>query len=265
MRINGATRLLGLIGDPVLQARTPEMANELLEQRQQLGQYVVLPWHVKSENLPGFVRALRILENFDGAVVTMPHKSQMATLVDELTPEARLVGAVNVVRRNSDGRLEGTVLDGEGFVGGLVGAGHSVIGKTCALVGAGGAASAIAFALARHGCGSLYLLNRTETKAQALRSRLKTVFPDFPVEVCLSPDCPIDIAINGTNLGMRSGDALPMSHALVTQSSLIAECVIAPEMTRLLTLAKSENRKIHTGVPMLTAQLKMMLSFMGVA
>lgn len=80
----------------------------------------------------------------------------------------------------------------------------------------------------------------------------------------MSPDGPIDIAINGTNLGMRPDDALPMPRALVARSELVAECVIAPEMTRLLDLAKAEKRKIHTGVPMLAAQLKMMLSFMGV-
>lgn len=264
MQISGATRLLGLVGDPVLQARTPGMANQLLQQQQKLGQFVVIPCHVKPEGLSDFVQALRILQNFDGAVVTMPHKSSMAALVDELTPEAGQVGAVNVIRRHPDGRLQGTVLDGEGFVRGLLEAGHSVAGKRCVLVGAGGAASAIAFALARHGCGSLYLLNRTESKAVSLCSRLRQVFPAITIEASAPPDGPIDLAVNGTNLGMKDDDPLSLSHALVERSELVAECVIAPEMTCLLELAKAKNRKIHTGVPMLAAQLKMMLSFMGV-
>jgi len=90
-----------------------------------------------------------------GAFVSMPHKAAIVPLLDELTPEARLVGAVNVVRRAADGRLIGTVLDSEGFVAGLRSAGHEVAGASYLLMGAGGAAAAIAFALAAHGCASL--------------------------------------------------------------------------------------------------------------
>jgi shikimate dehydrogenase len=264
MQFNGHTQLLGLIGDPVSQARTPEMANQILDQRGKLGTYVLAPMHVSSNNLAAFVTGIRSMKNFCGAVVTMPHKTNMALLVDELTPEAQMVKAVNVIRRESDGRLVGTVLDGEGFVGGIQSAGHTITGKTCVLVGAGGAASAIAFSLVKHGCGSLYLLNRTQTKANDLAQRLREAFPGIAVSTALPNDQAFDIAINATSLGMKPEDKLPMEEALIDRTSLVAECVIAPEFTALLEVAKRKGCQVHTGVPMLSAQLSLMLGFMGV-
>jgi shikimate dehydrogenase len=264
MLFNGNMQLLGLIGDPVAQARTPGMANKILQERGKLGPYVFAPMHVSPNNLAGFVAGIRTMKNFCGAVVTMPHKSNMALLVDELTPEAQMVEAVNVIRREKDGKLVGTVLDGEGFVGGLQSVGHTVAGKACVLVGAGGAASAIAFSLVKHGCGSLYLLNRTQTKANDLAQRLREAFPGIAVSTVLPNDQAFDIAINATSLGMKPEDKLPMEEALIDRTSLVAECVIAPEITALLEVAKRKGCQVHTGVPMLSAQMGLMLDFMGV-
>lgn len=262
--ISGGTRLLALIADPVVQARSPAMANARLRERGQFGAFALLPMQVSALALADVVTALRQTQNFAGAVVSMPHKSAIVPLLDEVTPEARLVGAVNVVRRTAEGRLIGTILDGEGFVAGLRSAGHVVEGAACLLVGAGGAASAIAFALAQHGCASLTIRNRTAAKAAALAARLRQASPSAPVRSG-DDDCQgYDIAINATSLGMKPDDALPMSSDLVEKSALIAECVIAPEMTPLLVLAREKGRAIHTGVPMLAAQMDLMLRFMGV-
>jgi len=239
------------------------MANALLEQRHQFGAFALLPMHVSSDGLVAFVAALRQVQNFSGAVVSRPHKSIMAELVDELTEEGKLVGAVNVIRRRADGWLVGTILDGEGFVGGLKDSGHRVAGTSCLLVGAGGAASAIAFSLAKHGCSSICVANRTRSKAESLAERVRQAFPGVDVTTEISSTSHFDISINGTSLGMNPADELPFSSSVVERSSLVAECVIAPEMTRLLETAKNHGCAIHTGVPMLAAQMEMMLSFMG--
>ncbi len=262
--ITGATRLLGLIADPVVQARSPAMANTLLQQRGQLGSFVLLPMQVPAGALPDVTAAIRKIQNFAGAIVSMPHKSSIVPLLDQLTPEARLVGAVNVIQRTADGRLFGTVLDGEGFAAGLRSGGHEVRGASCLLVGAGGAASAIAFALAGHGCGSLTITNRTATKAASLASRLRAAFPCVRVQNGDDVGARFDIAINATSLGMKADDELPMSDDVLERSTVIAECVVAPEMTRLLDVARARGRAIHTGVPMLAAQMDLMLRFMGV-
>ena len=262
--ISGCTRVLGLIADPIAQARTPAMANALLAQHHQFGQVVLVPMQVSASGLAAFVDGLRAFQNFGGAVVSMPHKTAMAALVDELTPQAQRIHAVNVVRREPDGRLIGTALDGEGFVGGLAASGHAVVGTSCLLVGAGGAASAIAFALAEHGCTSLTLINRTQHKCDALAERIRTDFPNVIVATSIPLNARFDLGVNGTSLGMQASDALPLPDDLIDRCTLIAECVIAPEMTPLLIRARGRGRLIHTGVPMLAAQMALMLSFMGV-
>ena len=262
--ITGAARVLGLIADPVAQARSPAMANARLLERRLYGSFVLVPMQVPADGLADFVMGLRRQRNFAGAIVSMPHKIEIAALIDELTPEAQVVGAVNVIRRDAAGRIAGTVLDGEGFVGGLLGAGHRVRDAACLLAGAGGAASAVAFALAKHGCAALHLANRTSAKAEALAMRVRRTFPNVTVTTGSDAAPTSDIAINATSLGMRADDALPFSIDVIDRSALVAECVIAPEMTRLLDVARRRGRAIHTGVAMLESQLDRMLAFMGV-
>jgi shikimate dehydrogenase len=103
MVVTGKTKVLGLIGAPVLQARTPALANQLLSATGKLGEFVLVPMHVPTESLEGFVRGMKSMQNFAGAVVTMPHKEHIVPLLDGLLPEASLVGAVNVIRRREDG------------------------------------------------------------------------------------------------------------------------------------------------------------------
>lgn len=260
----GATRVIGLIADPIAQARAPGMLNALLESRGLLGPCVMVPLHFSPAALPGFIAALKTMHNLAGCVVSMPYKAMVADHLDALTPEGRLVGAVNLIRRDPDGQLTGTALDGEGMVAGLMKAGWRVEGADCLLAGAGGAAAAIAFALAKHGCRSLAIINRTADRAEALAGRVRAAFPKVRATCGIDPMAGFDIAINGTSLGMQAGDVLPFDPAVIERSSLVAECVIAPEMTALLKTAQTHGRAIHTGVPMLAAQLEMMLEFMNI-
>ncbi len=240
------------------------MVNALLQRRGRFGAFVFLPMHVATGGLGGVITALRQVQNFAGAIVSMPHKVAIVGLLDELTADAQSVGAVNVVRRNADGRIVGTVFDGEGFVGGLRSAGHEIDGASCLLAGAGGAATAIAFALAREGCRSLAITNRTASKAEALASRVRQAFPHRDVRAGAPHEGRYDIAINATSLGMKADDELPLSPDVLERATLVAECVVAPEKTRLLEVAREKGCAIHTGVPMLAAQIDLMLRFTGV-
>ncbi len=264
MTITGATRILALVADPIGQARSPALVNALLERRGRLGAVVLVPLQVGVDGIGDCIAALRRIANFDGAIVSMPNKIAAAGLVDELTSEAARVGAVNVIRRDPAGRLIGTMLDGEGFVAGLHAAGYDVRDRTCLLAGAGGAAAAVAFALAKHGCASLRIVNRTPQKAAVLAARVREAFPSVDAAPSVSARARFDLAINATSLGMNANDALPFSDAMIDASALVAECVLAPEMTPLLELARRRGHAVHTGVPMLNAQLEMMLAFMGV-
>jgi shikimate dehydrogenase len=264
MQFTGATRVIGLIADPIAQARAPGMLNALMESRGLLGPCMMVPFHFSPAALPGFIASLKSMQNLMGCMVSMPYKATVAEYLDALTPEGRLVGAVNVIRRDADGRLTGTAMDGEGMVGGLKKAGHRIDGAACLLAGAGGAAAAIAFALAKHGCKSLAIVNRTAEKAEALAKRVRAAFPAVRATAGIDPIARFDIAVNATSPGMQPGDALPFDPAVIQRSSLVAECVIAPEMTASLKTAQSLGRAIHIGVPMLAAQLETMLEFMNI-
>jgi shikimate dehydrogenase len=262
--ISGATRILGLIADPVAQARSPAMATALLRQRGRFGAFVLLPMATPPAALTDVVAGLRRITNFAGAIVSMPHKTAIVPLLDELTPAAARVGAVNVVRRDPDGRLAGTVLDGEGFVAGLAAAGHRVNGAACLLAGAGGAAAAIAHALAAHGCASLTFVNRTPAKAEALARRVTAVHPRLAARLADAQGHRYDLAVNATSLGMRPDDPLPFADEVLDRTRLVAECVVAPETTVLLARARARGVAVHGGLAMLSAQMELMLRFMGV-
>ena len=85
----------------------------------------------------------------------------------------------------------------------------------------------------------------------------------MPVSIDDAASHRIDIAVNGTSLGMQPNDPLPLSESVIERSALVAECVVSPEMTRLLQVAQQRGCSIHTGVPMLEAQLELILAFMG--
>ncbi|HWT10040.1 MAG TPA: shikimate dehydrogenase, partial [Roseomonas sp.] len=147
--ISGRTAITVILAHPVAHVRTPQAMNAHFDALGFDG--VMVPLQVAPEDLGSVVAGLRRLRNLRGIVATVPHKEAIAALCDELTDQARQVGAVNVIRRDADGRLTGGQFDGEGFVAGLDAAGHAVSGRAVFLAGAGGAAAGLAFAVARHG------------------------------------------------------------------------------------------------------------------
>ena len=101
--ISGATELLAILADPISAVQTPRLLNERLAAAGR--DAIMVPMHVKRGDLDTAVRSLRVIHNLRGAVITMPHKTDVVALLDEQTPLTRQVGACNVVRRTSDGRL----------------------------------------------------------------------------------------------------------------------------------------------------------------
>jgi shikimate dehydrogenase len=263
MEITGRTALLAILADPVAQARAPGLVNTALASRG--CDAVLVPLRVPSEALEQVVTALRSIRNFKGAVVSMPHRSRMLSLVDEATPQAREVGACNVIRREADGRLIATMYDGEGFVAGLRRAGHGVAGRRAFLAGAGGAASAIAFALGKFGAAALTIHNRTAAKAQALAARVQRAWPRLAVGVDGEDARGHDLVINGTSLGMREGDPLPLDARTLDRGAVAAEIVISDAATPFLVAARERGCAVHFGKPMLEAQIDLMIEFMGLA
>jgi shikimate dehydrogenase len=259
--VSGKTKLYGIVADPIGQVKAPEMMRKVFEQRGIDG--VLMPMHVAPKDLPAFTQALRGIQNFGGMVVTVPHKTTIGVLCDEITAAARTVGAVNIVRREADGRLFGDILDGRGFVAGLRLYGIDPKGKKILLAGAGGAANAIAFALAEAGATQLAVYNRSADKVRAMFARLAPLYPQ--VELVLGTRDPqgYDLVVNATSLGMASADPIPLDANLLNAEQTVAEIIMAPALTPLLAAAQAKGCRIQYGAPMLASQIELMADFMG--
>jgi shikimate dehydrogenase len=261
--ISGRTAVTVILAHPVAHVRTPQAMNAAFDSMGFDGVMVALD--VAPTDLATAVSGLRRMRNLRGIVVTVPHKEAIAALCDELTDAAREVGAVNVIRREADGRLVGGQFDGEGFVAGLRGAGHSVTGRSIFMAGAGGAAAGLAFAFARHGATRLTIHNRTPAKAEALAARVRAAYPGCDTRIGGADPSGHDVVVNATSLGMHDGDALPLDVSRLAPPMLAAEVIMAPEVTPFLAKATQRGCATHGGKPMLAAQIALLARFMGAA
>ena len=259
--ITGRTTLCAILADPILHVKTPDAINNLLRERGIDG--VMVPMHVGPGELASVVSGLRGMRNFAGFIATVPHKSSMPALCDDVSDRARAVGAVNVVRRTVEGKLVGDMFDGLGFTEGLRQAGIELTGRSVYLAGAGGAASAIAFALVAAGVSRLTIANRTRARSEALVQRLAKQGTDVPISIGDADPAGHDVVVNGTSLGLRPDDPLPLDVSRLDARQIVAEIIMSPETTPLLSAARARGCRVHPGWPMLACQLGMMADFMG--
>ena len=259
--ISGKTRLYAIIADPVHQVKTPQAINRLFRERGE--DRVMVPFQIPAEALARTVEGLRGLANLEGFIVTVPHKTAMLALCDRVTEQARQVGAVNAVRRTPSGELEGAILDGIGFVAGLRHEGIEPAGLSVYLAGAGGAANAIAFALAQAGIAQLTIANRTQDKALELLERLRTAYPALAVRLGTRDPSGHGLVVNATSLGLREGDPLPCDVERLMPEQIVAEIIMQPPHTPLLVAAAARGCRVQEGLPMLLCQVELMAAAMG--
>ncbi len=260
--ITGHTKVFGIVANPIAHVKTPEEMNNHFAALGYDG--VLVPCHVLPENLARFVDGLRVVESCGGLIVTIPHKTSILALCDRVVGDAAEIGAVNTIRRDPDGSLVGAMLDGKGFVSGLVVNGIDVAGMDACLLGAGGAGAAIAFALAEAGVRRLTIVNRSQDKARDLARRISDRYPAVRVEAGASETASRDLIVNATSLGLKAGDALPLDDLAFRPGQIVAEAIMEPEVTPLLAAAQAAGARIHYGRPMLRQQIRLMAEHMGV-
>ncbi len=259
--ITGATHVYLHLAHPSAHARTPQVMNAEFARRGV--DAVAVSADVAPGDLGGFARGLRGWRNLAGLSVTMPHKEALAAHVDELAGLAALIGAVNVVRREADGRLVAANTDGQGFVIGLREADHELAGRRVLLAGAGGAGRAVAFAVAGAGAAHLTIANRTAARAERLARDITTAYPAMTVAAGSPDPAGHDVVVNATSLGMRPGDPLPVWVGRLAPGTLVCDIVTRPERTRLLDEAAARGCVPHPGLPMLAGQVDLILEFLG--
>lgn len=261
--ITGRTKTCFVVADPVHHLRTPASLNRIWEVAG--NDVVTVAAHVRASDLGSFLTGIRVNASVLGTVVTVPHKENAAGLCDELGPNARLVGAVNVVRRTEDGRLIGETFDGLGFVAGLRVQGIEPEGQRVVVLGAGGAASAVAFALLSAGLATLDVSNRTATRAASLVGRLRAGVPSGDVQVGLDRLSSATLVVNATSAGLNPSDASPMSSGDFPEGATAADVVMSAHPTPFLAAAAARGIRTHEGIHMLAGQTDLISQFLIVS
>ncbi len=260
--LSGRTKLLGVIGHPIAHSLSPRIHNAAFavgKNHTGEAEYAYVAMDVRPERLPAAVAGLAAL-GFVGFNVTMPHKEAILPLVDELDETARLAGAVNTVAVGEGGSLRGLNTDGSGFVEAGGEAGVSFAGRRVLIMGAGGAAAAIAVAVLGEDASRLYVVNRTARKAEELRAKLSEI--TLGAEVLA---CPIDevgavaedaeVLINATYLGMKEGDSLPFPAESLSAEKVVCDAVyLAGRETDLIWRARALGAQVLPGDRMLLYQ-----------
>nr|AXL06685.1 shikimate dehydrogenase [uncultured bacterium] len=259
--VSGTTRLYVVLGDPVTQVQSPGLMNPLFAQ---LGiDAVLVPVHAKPADLERVVSGLQCAGNVDGIFVTVPHKAAVVGLADRCSPMVTIAGSANALRREADGGWYAENFDGLGFVAGLVNAGHDPKGGRVALVGAGGAGSAIAAALLVAGADRLSVCDPDTAKLNALHARLDARWPGRTVTSAEPNLESADLVVNATPLGLNADDPLPFRPELLPPGSVVADIVMRPRETRLLREAAALGHPVHYGIHMLGGQLDSYRDFFG--
>ena len=259
--ISGKTTLIAHIGWPTESFKAPLVYNPWFEQRGI--DAVVVPMGCKADDYPAFFRALFRLTNVRGALVTMPHKVTTVGLVDAVTPTVEIAGSCNAVLLRPDGTLLGDMFDGTGFVRGLVRKGFAVAGARCLVVGTGGVGSAIAASLAAAGVGSITLCDVDAAAAAALAGRLRKHYAALDARVAGNDPAGFDLVVNGTPLGMKPGDPLPVDVTRLDPRTFVGEVVMKQEITPLLQAARDRGCRYQVGTDMLFEMIPAYLEFFG--
>lgn len=241
-----------VIGDPIGQSMSPLMHDEWFEENGLDKTYI--PIHVSEDELGHAVASLKRL-GCSGWNVTVPHKTAIIPFLDELDSSAKLMNAVNTVKVSEDGSLKGFNTDGEGFVRSL----EEAYGERCKeervlIIGAGGAARGIAYALHGLGYGPIVLTNRTIKKAQVLADGLESssVIPLNEAENTLAQ---FGLIVQTTSVGMNfSQSGLSLNPKNVRHKAIVADIIYNPLETEFLIKARENGALILNGVGMFVHQ-----------
>ncbi len=248
--VSGATRIAAVIGSPVSHSLSPAIHNAGF---QALGlDWAYAAFDVGPGQAAGALEAMRVL-HLGGLSVTMPHKADVAAAVDQRSIAASVLGAVNCVSWDK-GQLVGHNTDGEGFVASLVEAyGESAVGKSCVVLGAGGAAKAVIQALGAGGATEVVVINRTPAKAAAAAELAGSCGRVGDADDINNAD----LVVNATSLGMASTSGAgicPVDPSRLGPHQIVADLVYHPLSTPLLEAARAAGSAPLDGIGMLVHQ-----------
>lgn len=236
-----------VIGDPIAQSKSPLIHGFWLRSLGLAGDYRRA--HVTPEELAAYIARRRSDPDWRGCNVTMPHKGAVMELVDDPGNIRGTIGAMNTIVRQKDGSLIGTNTDAAGFYSPL--AELDLDGAPVAVVGAGGAARAVLFALARANVGSVTILNRSPLKAMGLLATFGLKGEVVALDAQLPP---VALLVNSSSLGMKGQPPLDIDLAPLPDGAIVYDLVYSPLQTGLLKAAEARGLDTVDGLDMLIGQ-----------
>lgn len=257
MNITGRTKLVGVIGDPVEHSCSPQMHNAVF--REMNMDYVYVPFHVKPEHLREAINGFKAL-NVVGINVTLPHKKAVLPMMDSISEEAGLIGAVNTLVFK-DGIVEGHNTDARGFIASLKESGISNLkGMKAVVLGAGGGAQAVVVGLAMEGVDRIIIANRTKEKAVELAKSLSNKTKVMMEGISLDDDRLKDylsesnLLISTITASMDARIQLVVNPNWFHKELIVCDIVYTPPETKLLKSASERGLKTIGGMGMLVHQ-----------
>ena len=253
---NYRAELTGVFGDPVDDNPTG-VVEEAAFAAKDLN-YRYLPVKVLPEDLGKAMDSVRIF-GMKGINLTMPHKIKVLPYLDELSPAAKIIGAVNTVIQK-DGKLYGENTDGKGFVTALKNSGETLEGKKVTILGAGGAARAIAVECALNGAVHINIINRSAEKGEELASLIQSETDSsaqyLTWESSMKIPADTQILINATSIGFSPNvtDKPDIDYSTITNQMCVCDVIFNPAETIFLKTAAANGAKIVTGLGMLVQQ-----------
>ncbi|HIX14753.1 MAG TPA: shikimate dehydrogenase [Candidatus Hungatella pullicola] len=255
--ISGKSKVCGVMAWPVEHSLSPLMHNFYSEKTDT--DLVYIPLKVEPGQIEAAVKGAYAL-NFAGMNITVPHKQEVMKYLVEMDEAAGAIGAVNTLVR-VEGGFKGYNTDAEGLWRAMAGAGITVKGRTCLLLGAGGAAKAAAYVLAREGARKLYILNRSLEKGIQLAEMINSRFPQAAAEpLRLSEygriqemDC---LALQTTSVGMDPNiDCAPVEdEKFYSHIGTGVDIVYTPAETKFMRYVKQAGGSVLGGLDMLIYQ-----------
>lgn len=261
VRITGATRLYAIVGDPIVQVRSAEVftqrfADDGIDA-------VLVPAQVSIDDYESVIPGLMRLGNLDGLLVTAPLKEKLTRFASRLGAAAQCIGAVNALRRESDGSWSGDIFDGAGFVRGIERKGGPVRGRRVLMFGAGGAGSAIACALAEAGVQSIRIVNPDAAKIAVLAAALQRAFPACEVAAAAASRDGFDMVVNASPVGMRPDDGLPGDIGPLKAGTLVGDVVVSEAPTAIVCQAIEHGCTWANGRDMHSGQVDAIIGFLA--
>lgn len=247
--------LAGVMGWPVMHSRSPVIHNYLLSHHGLTGTYV--PLAIRPEYLAPALRGLAPL-GFSGCNITIPHKEQALTVVDEVDDVARRIGAISCVIVRPDGSLRGTNNDAFGFVQNVLQAQPAWRGDTgpVVVIGAGGGARAVVYSLVERGAPEVRIVNRTVARAETLAEEFGARVTPVAWNDRHRALAGAAMLVNTTSQGMVGQPPLDLPLDTLPQTALVCDIVYIPLETPLLAAARRRGHPTVDGLGMLLHQVR---------